>query len=204
VEEQAFGIVVEAEGSDCGLKFNSVSCGGFGLAKAGQLIFTSSLEVAIKVQVTESAFKRRIIAAEWMILAFGDFASPGECGTAKARDNEEDLLFVRNVGVGTHIEGEGALGHKVTEFGDFAGEFRWRGDFRVLTIGSWRSTRGIVATELSNFFASSREQGAEFFDGFVRGWRGEITVVDGIGFRIEGLGTGCRTSSSGSLGRHDE
>ena len=31
IKEQAFGIVIEAKGSDGGLEFDSISCGGLGL-----------------------------------------------------------------------------------------------------------------------------------------------------------------------------
>jgi hypothetical protein len=72
-----------------------------------------------------------------MVRLFGDIASPSESIAAKERDDEENLLFIRNVGVGAHVERECALGHEVTEFGDFTGEFRRTGDFRVLSFRDW-------------------------------------------------------------------
>ena len=72
-----------------------------------------------------------------MVRLFGNIASPGESRTAKERDDKEDFLFIRNVGVGAHVKRESALSHEVTEFGNFTGEFRRTGDFRVLSFRDW-------------------------------------------------------------------
>ena len=137
IKEQALRVVVEVERGDGGLEFNSISCSGFGLTEARQFIFAGGLEIAIKVQIAESFLERRVIVAKGMIRLFGDIASPREGSTAKESDDKKDFVFILDIGVGAHVEREGALSHEVPEFRYLAGEFRRRWNFGVSSCLSW-------------------------------------------------------------------
>jgi len=75
-----------------------------------------------------------------VIRLFGDIASPRESSAAKERHDKENLLFVRNVGIGAHVERESALSHEVTELGNFTRELGRTWDFGVSSYLDWCSS----------------------------------------------------------------
>ena len=89
-----------------------------------------------------------------MIWLFGNIASPGESRTTKERDDKENFLFIRNVGVGAHVKRESALSHEVTEFGNFTREFGGIWDLGVSSClsRSFERETHVGSSELSTKF----------------------------------------------------
>ena len=104
------------------MKIDCICSGGFGLTKLREFGFGGRTEIAIHVEVAKGLFESRIIVSKGVVILFGDFASPGEGGTTEKGDDEENLLFISTIGVGTHGEREGAMGNEIAEIRDFTRE----------------------------------------------------------------------------------
>ena len=94
-----------------------------------------SREVALRfwsrVEAREGLLESFIIVPKEMFRVLDNLTCSVKSRATKERDDKEDFLSIRGVGVGTHRKGENTLGHEVSIFGDFAREFRGLGDFGI-------------------------------------------------------------------------
>ena len=116
MKQETLCAVVEVQRIDEGLKFGGVGGGRFRLFKASKFVFISCSQIAIRIQIADGAFERRIVMTVRMFGVLGDVAGPAHCRSTETGNDKEHFAFIGGVSLLTQAENEGASGHEIWKF----------------------------------------------------------------------------------------